>query len=603
MPRNPKPVKPRVRDAKDYERVLRRTYLAPMFRRLAERMATATGATQAFHAMNGFVMAMKALPKSGVPVAEIQKALDRMEGYHRKRIIQTFKAALKVDIRPFLTHPEIAAFMSRKISENVDLIKTIAPRLHESLKARLHKELAEAPFDQQRLTKLMRSEYKSSGYNLRRIVRDQNSKTIAGLTESRQGQLGIAQYQWLTSADERVRPTHVANSGLIFDWANPPADTGHPGNDVQCFPGSVRILPVGLKATVAYRYVGQVVQIDLAEGVDITVTPNHPILTKSGWKGAGTINESDELFVHRGARALAVRALDPNISYGYPSAQNLHSLAGGVRNLGRSSGRCIDLHGHVSRGDEEVEVVNIESVLRDDLETSALQALAYLSLERPDLISIARCLSPLGGSELGFSTATGVSRLGIGSSSQSAFFSGRKFGHADKISLGASSGWQSQLGEAQVYSRSWDAKILRYFQNRISELIAGIDIWMQPLALFGVGGVEGLVFDPEVALATTDEVDGTVQVTSNGRIRPALFNAFSDNWKKRLAPFAPVRVENVRFVHFDGPVYSVETESGLVSANGIITHNCRCVPAPILSQSTRNRLTGAGAHSIIGIGS
>ena len=234
MPRNPNPIRPRVKDAKAYERALRRTYLAPMFRRLTKRMAQATGATQALHAMNGLVMAMQALPKSGVPVAEIQKALDRMEGYHRKRVIQTFKAALGVDIRPFLTHPEIAAFMSRKISENVDLIKTIAPRMHESLKARLQKELAEAPFDQQRLTKLVRSEYKSSGYNLRRIVRDQNSKTIGGLTEARQGQLGISQYQWVTSQDERVRSTHVANSGLIFDWANPPAATGHPGNDVLC---------------------------------------------------------------------------------------------------------------------------------------------------------------------------------------------------------------------------------------------------------------------------------------------------------------------------------------------------------------------------------
>ena len=242
MPRNPNPVRPRVKDARDYERSLRRTYLVPMFRRLTERMAQATGATQAFHAMNGFVTAMQALPKSGVPVAEIQKALDRMEGYHRKRVIKTFKAALGVDIRPFLTHPEIAAFMTRKVSENVDLIKTIAPRLHEGLKARLQKELAEAPFDQQRLTKLMREEYKSSGYNLRRIVRDQNSKTIAGLTESRQGQLGISQYQWVSSQDSRVRPTHVANSGLIFDWSNPPAGTGHPGNDVQCRCVSVPIV-------------------------------------------------------------------------------------------------------------------------------------------------------------------------------------------------------------------------------------------------------------------------------------------------------------------------------------------------------------------------
>ena len=200
-------------------------------------MATGEGATQAFHGdgQDGRQTSMLALPKDLESLLRrFRRRINRMEGYHRKRIIQTFKAALGVDIRPFLTHPEIAAFMSRKVSENVDLIKTIAPRMHEGLKASLEKELAEAPFDQQRLTKLVRNEYKSSGYNLRRIVRDQNSKTIAGLTESRQGQLGISQYQWVSSQDERVRPSHVANSGLIFAWSDPPSGTGHPGNDVMC---------------------------------------------------------------------------------------------------------------------------------------------------------------------------------------------------------------------------------------------------------------------------------------------------------------------------------------------------------------------------------
>ena len=30
-----------------------------------------------------------------------------------------------------------------------------------------------------------------------------------------------------------VRPTHVANSGIVFAWDAPPA-TGHPGEDIQC---------------------------------------------------------------------------------------------------------------------------------------------------------------------------------------------------------------------------------------------------------------------------------------------------------------------------------------------------------------------------------
>ena len=90
------------------------------------------------------------------------------------------------------------------------------------------------PFDQELLTKVIRKTYRSSGYNLRRIVRDQTNKTIGQLTHLRQQQVGIQSYQWLTSQDERVRPSHVRNSGLIFDWAKPPVETGHPGQDVLC---------------------------------------------------------------------------------------------------------------------------------------------------------------------------------------------------------------------------------------------------------------------------------------------------------------------------------------------------------------------------------
>lgn len=40
-------------------------------------------------------------------------------------------------------------------------------------------------------------------------------------------------YRWHTSGDDRVRPSHAANEGKIFAWANPPA-TGHPSEEANC---------------------------------------------------------------------------------------------------------------------------------------------------------------------------------------------------------------------------------------------------------------------------------------------------------------------------------------------------------------------------------
>lgn len=41
------------------------------------------------------------------------------------------------------------------------------------------------------------------------------------------------QYVWRSQRDARVRPSHRANDGQLFDWSSPP-DTGHPGSDYGC---------------------------------------------------------------------------------------------------------------------------------------------------------------------------------------------------------------------------------------------------------------------------------------------------------------------------------------------------------------------------------
>ena len=232
MPRQPGPVRPRIKDERIYEAALRRAYLDPIFKKLRTRLQLAQSAAAAERILAESSLAL-AVNAPNVPEEIIEENLEKIRAYHRARMTQAFRAALGVDIRLLLQEAGVQRFMAQKIVENVDLIRTIPPRMHDSLKKRLQAELLDAPFDQQRLTNLLRNEYKSSGYNLRRIVRDQNSKTIGGLTEIRQRQLGLEGYQWITSQDERVRPTHVANSGRYFLWSSPPA-TGHPGQDIQC---------------------------------------------------------------------------------------------------------------------------------------------------------------------------------------------------------------------------------------------------------------------------------------------------------------------------------------------------------------------------------
>jgi len=71
------------------------------------------------------------------------------------------------------------------------------------------------------------------------IARDQTLKLNGEITQARQTQAGVIEYQWSTSHDERVRETHAALDGRACTWLAPPIVSvdgrrEHPGRDYQC---------------------------------------------------------------------------------------------------------------------------------------------------------------------------------------------------------------------------------------------------------------------------------------------------------------------------------------------------------------------------------
>ena len=230
---DPTPVRPRVKDARAYERAMRRAYLNPLFNGLTQRLAQAEGVNQAYFALRQGITAFEAQPRAGIPLNQIVSALNSVEGYNRERMFKAFRAALGVDIRPLLTDPPVRAFMQERIRDNVDLIKTIPERTHAGLRKRIAEEFLDAPFDSQRMTQMIRAEYKSEGYNLRRIVRDQQNKLNGQLNHMRQQQVGVTHYVWMSVQDQRVRPDHVERNGRLYEWGElPPSE--EPGQPVQC---------------------------------------------------------------------------------------------------------------------------------------------------------------------------------------------------------------------------------------------------------------------------------------------------------------------------------------------------------------------------------
>lgn len=222
-------VRPRVKDERAYYGRLRRGLLDPLLDELNARFRFATSAAALQVALQDPLPGFEDLISQAA-----RRSLTDMDAYHRAKLVSQFVSATRIDIGPVLQDAVVRPFLEARIRENVDLVKTVPRRLHVRLRERVGETFADAPFDREALRRVLRDEFRSSGYNLRRLTRDQNNKLVGQLSEVRQSQLGIQSYTWRTSQDERVRESHRSKNGQEFEWARPPSDTGHPGADIQC---------------------------------------------------------------------------------------------------------------------------------------------------------------------------------------------------------------------------------------------------------------------------------------------------------------------------------------------------------------------------------
>lgn len=154
-----------------------------------------------------------------------------VEAYNDGRLTSEFGQVLGID--PTWNRREIERRLNEFAAENLNLITKMGPEVTQKLRD----DLIEGFKKGQRWEELRSAARKKLGvgdYRAELIARDQVGKLHGDLTKMRNEQLGVDRYEWITMSDERVRDTHRVNNGEVFEWSDPPARTGHPGNDIQC---------------------------------------------------------------------------------------------------------------------------------------------------------------------------------------------------------------------------------------------------------------------------------------------------------------------------------------------------------------------------------
>lgn len=159
-----------------------------------------------------------------------QNAAVSTSDFHKAQFQKMIASIAGVNV--FLDEPYLAQEMNAFIGSNVSLIKTIDNRHFDTVQETIFRG-ARQGLRHEQIAKMVRSRYRITRNNARRIARDQINKFNGQLNMLRQQNIGVRQYTWQDSDDSRVRPEHRARDGDVFNWDNPPYD-GHPGEPVQC---------------------------------------------------------------------------------------------------------------------------------------------------------------------------------------------------------------------------------------------------------------------------------------------------------------------------------------------------------------------------------
>jgi len=151
--------------------------------------------------------------------------------HQRDQLVGQVKEVIGID--PALAEPYLERELDRWVAGNVARITSIEEMYFAELEARVEQAFREG-WSTEKIAQQIQKRYGVSESRAAFIARDQVATLTGQLNKRRQQELGVDSYVWRTSEDERVRDSHRNNNGKSFKWDEPPAGTGHPGDDYQC---------------------------------------------------------------------------------------------------------------------------------------------------------------------------------------------------------------------------------------------------------------------------------------------------------------------------------------------------------------------------------
>lgn len=161
------------------------------------------------------------------------KTMLAVSKYHEAALTKVIRDSIGVNIGSVIASVPIEQTFNLQVTHNVKLIKTIPRDMLLRVRETITQGIATGS-DSFAVNKQLVEDYGISQRRARVIARDQTAKMNGAIDKARQSGLGITHYFWDAVKDSVTRDTHRKNDGKRFAWSNPPPETGHPTDDVNC---------------------------------------------------------------------------------------------------------------------------------------------------------------------------------------------------------------------------------------------------------------------------------------------------------------------------------------------------------------------------------
>lgn len=526
------------------------------------------------------------------------------------------RARKKIEKQAFQILKDAAAAIEQELQETVaELIKAGAP-IREGMQTLGEK------FDRLGLTP-------KNGYQLESIFRTQTQLAYnAGQWESYQDpdiDEILWGYTYVTVGDDRVREEHQPFDGVTLPKNDPFWRAYWPPNGWGCFLPGTRVagcFEVGLKA----HYSGPAVEIETASGHRLAVTANHPVLTDNGWLAAGELDEGQNLFSDRfGPQGFSASHMDDEDRPALIEDvfQSLRGQASGVAVTRRLLAQAspLDLYGDGEFIDSKIDVVWSNGALRSGVVPFGLDDLADLLLVesyRPLPLKsrlgafrsfLSRFLSSQGGSP-GRSTLSldglpptlldtlplGEFRSGLGPQSNALTFKERFYGSARHAKFFGQSfdGFpfgipindrRPMLRELQASGSpgSVDAILLEKSDHRIETYgkNAGQLLGRLPSRVSSQNSASPFLKSFAFGLAAQWSVSCPEERVHSLDAHTAFIRKLLDRSAGRVSRD---KIVGIKRFHYTGHVFDLQSATGWILSDGILTKNCRCAVIPVFEE-------------------